>query len=840
MSTLQKKIESGEIRIPSLPKVAAQVIELSGDKDISIKKMVEIIEKSPSMAVELLKLANSPFYRGTKTVKTIQGAITRIGLDLARNSILNISLMDVFKLGKDSSEMQNNVWKESFTTAVCARSLARRIDHENPEEALTAGLVTHVGIMIMLAVLGNEYLELLREKFYHNKDLSVLEREAYQTDHLEVGYTVLSRWNFPETIKEVVKHYRSEEILSSPDERLAELIKIIQVSEKTAILFISENPILNNDIIWLCEQFFDMGQNEVEKFLQHIQEEVNEAASLIGIHQMIEKSSEQIYRSAIEKLAELNLRYDLLNKKIIKLAEERKRAEEARITALKRFADAIEGMIDAVAILDLDGRIHQINSEFEKGSLWKKEEVIGKTIPQLGIMSGEDAQKVEKEIIPELMKQGFVRNFEILAIRKNGTQFPSLMNWTLLRDVEGNPTAIITVARDITEIKQVEEERLKLEMKFQQAQRLEAIGTLAGGIAHNFNNLLMGVQGNTSLMLFDIDDTHPHFEALVNIENQVKNGARLTSQLLGYARKGKYLVNTIDLNRIVEETSDTFSMTMKEITLTRELAEELLAIEADQGQIEQALLNLYVNAADAMPYGGKLILKTMNTTHEEMKDKVYDPKPGKYVLLKVADTGKGMDKETQARIFDPFFTTKEMGRGTGLGLASVYGIVKGHGGYIDVQSEINKGTVFSLYLPATDRKPEKTIEPADDTIKGSGTILLVDDEKIVLDVGVRMLENLGYSVLDAGGGREAVDIYKENSDKIDMVVIDMIMPLMGGGEAYDRMKEINPKVKVLLSSGYSIDGRATEILNRGCDGFIQKPFGLKNLSQKLQEILDKN
>jgi CheY-like chemotaxis protein len=281
-------------------------------------------------------------------------------------------------------------------------------------------------------------------------------------------------------------------------------------------------------------------------------------------------------------------------------------------------------------------------------------------------------------------------------------------------------------------------------------------------------------------------------------------------------------------------------MTMKEITLTRELEEELLAIEADQGQIEQALLNLYVNAADAMPYGGKLILNTMNTTHEEMKDKVYDPKPGKYVLLKVSDTGKGMDKETQTRIFDPFFTTKEMGRGTGLGLASVYGIVKGHGGYIDVQSEISKGTAFSLYLPATDRKPEKTIEPANDTIKGNGTILLVDDEKIVLDVGVKMLETLGYTVLGADGGREAVDIYKENADEIDMVVIDMIMPLMGGGEAYDRMKEINPKVKVLLSSGYSIDGRATEILNRGCDGFIQKPFGMKNLSQKLQEILDKN
>ncbi len=398
---------------------------------------------------------------------------------------------------------------------------------------------------------------------------------------------------------------------------------------------------------------------------------------------------------------------------------------------------------------------------------------------------------------------------------------------------------MLAVTRDITERKQAEEEKKKLEAQLQRAQKMEAIGTLAGGIAHDFNNLLMSIQGNASITLFDIDATHPHYENLKNIEKQVKRGATLTRQLLGYARKGKYEMQPVDLNRLVEEISETFGRTRKGITIHRDLAENLFAIEADEAQIEQVLLNMYVNAGDAMPGGGDLILKTMNVTHKDMKDELYDAKPGNYVLLEVTDTGPGIDKETVERIFDPFFTTKEMGRGTGLGLSSVYGIIKGHGGYIDVDSEIDRGTTFSIYLPATDKEAEETVKAAEQIIKGSGTVLLVDDEAMVLDVGVKMLKRLGYTVLEAKGGREAVEIYKANGNKIDLVILDMIMPNMGGGEAYDKMKEINPNVKVLLSSGYSVDSEAKEILTRGCDGFIQKPFTMKELSQSIREVTGK-
>ena len=387
------------------------------------------------------------------------------------------------------------------------------------------------------------------------------------------------------------------------------------------------------------------------------------------------------------------------------------------------------------------------------------------------------------------------------------------------------------------ERKRMEEEKKKLEMQLHRAQRMESLGTLAGGIAHNFNNLLQGIQGNASLVLMDIDSNHPHYDNIKDIDKLIKSGSKLTKQLLGYAREGRYEVKAINLNQLVKETSGTFGITKKEITVHRELAENLFRIEGDWGQIEQILLNLYVNAADAMPGGGDLFLKTMNVTDKDMTSKDYKAKSGNYVLLTVRDRGVGMEKKTMERIFEPFFTTKGLAKGTGLGLASVYGIIKAHGGYIDVDSEKKHGTTFSIYLPASEKVLAEEKEFPDDIVKGKETVLLVDDEETVLDVGVKMLENLGYTVLEAKGGSEAVEVYNEKKDGVDMVILDMIMPEMSGEKTYDKIKEINSKVKVLLSSGYSIEGQAEEILKRGCDGFIQKPFSVRELSGKIREVL---
>ena len=427
--------------------------------------------------------------------------------------------------------------------------------------------------------------------------------------------------------------------------------------------------------------------------------------------------------------------------------------------------------------------------------------------------------------------------FEHRMIHKDGSVRWIMARGTAIRDAQGNPIRVVGTDVDITRRKQAEEKKKELEEQVQQAQRLEAIGTLAGGIAHDFNNLLMVIQGNTSFLLYDIDSSHPHFDTLKNIEKSVRDGAKLTNQLLGYARKGKYEVKLVNLNQFVQETADAIARTKKEIVFHLELSEDLFAIEAEQGQIEQVLFNLYVNAVDSMPSGGKIIIKTLNLSHEDIQGKLFVPKPSDYVQLTVTDTGTGMDKKTQERIFEPFFTTKEMGRGTGLGLASVYGIIKSHGGYIEVKSEKGHGTTFTIFLPACTNEIHKNDESDDRIIEGNGTILLVDDEELVLEAGVKMLGKLGYSVLEAGSGTEAVEVYKDNKEAIDLVILDMIMPEVGGVETYDKIKEINPNIKVLLSSGRSLDDQATEILNRGCDSFIQKPFNLQKLSNKIKEIL---
>jgi CheY-like chemotaxis protein len=367
---------------------------------------------------------------------------------------------------------------------------------------------------------------------------------------------------------------------------------------------------------------------------------------------------------------------------------------------------------------------------------------------------------------------------------------------------------------------------------------MQAIGTLAGGVAHDFNNLLMGIQGRASLMFLNMDSDHPYYEHLKGIEGIVESGANLTKQLLGFARGGKYEVRPTDLNELVNKTIQMFGRTKKEIKIHTDYEQEIGVTEVDRGQIEQVLLNIYVNAAHAMPEGGDLYIRTRNVTLAEVDVRPYGVKAGDYIQVSVRDTGTGMDEETQRRVFEPFFTTKEMGRGTGLGLASAYGIIKNHKGIVDVMSKKGEGTVLDIFIPASGEKLPEREEEANTIQKGNEVVLLVDDEEMIIEVGQEILEEMGYEVFLARNGKEAVDIFEENKDKIDMVILDMIMPDMGGGEAYDKIKEIEPTAKVLLSSGYSIEGQASEIMARGCNGFIQKPFSVKQLSHTIRQVLD--
>jgi CheY-like chemotaxis protein len=314
----------------------------------------------------------------------------------------------------------------------------------------------------------------------------------------------------------------------------------------------------------------------------------------------------------------------------------------------------------------------------------------------------------------------------------------------------------------------------------------------------------------------------------------------LTKQLLGFARLGKYDLKPVDLTRVVAKTSAMYGRTRTDITIQLDFAPGLLAVLMDHSQLEQVLMNLFVNAGQAMPEGGRLLLRAENADLADEEGKLLGVPPGLYAKLLVTDTGSGMDAKTMGRIFEPFFTTKGTGQGTGLGLASVYGIIKNHAGFIGVESAMGKGTTFTLLLPATERQVAEDKTPTAVLQHGTGTILVVDDEEQIVKVCARLLQKFGYEVLTASGGRQAIELVRRYGAKISLVLLDMTMPEMSGRQTYETLQKIVPGMKVLLSSGCGIEGQAQQLLDSGCNGFIQKPFDAVVLSAKVGEILQRS
>jgi PAS domain S-box-containing protein len=508
-----------------------------------------------------------------------------------------------------------------------------------------------------------------------------------------------------------------------------------------------------------------------------------------------------------------------------------------------RYRFLFQNSPDIIYTLDEQGHFTSINSAVERLIGYKIDELIGRHYTS--IIYEEDLPKAKWRFNERRTGERASSGVEIrLKTFNNGNQLKDYepayrtieltstgMYSKLPTEKKNTYIGVQGVARDISH-------RRQLESQLQQSQKMEALGNLAGGVAHDFNNLLMAIEGNAALMLLDMDFNAPHYENLKNIEQCVKNGAELTKQLLSFAKSWKYQAKSTNLNHILKKSSEMFGRTKKETIIHTRYRTNLWPVKIDQGQIEQVLLNLYINAWHAMPEGGDIYLQTDNVTLDDVYVNIHGLKSGNYVKLSVTDTGVGMDEATKEKIFEPFFTTKGRGIGTGLGLASAYGIIHNHDGIITVYSELGKGTTFNIYLPTSLTEVFEEQEIEKELLKGKETILLVDDEEVIIDVGKKIMGSMGYEVLSANSGKEALAVYSEERQKIDLVILDMIMPTMGGKETYDHLKEINPAIKVLLSSGYSLNGQVQEILSQGCDGFIQKPFNIKDLSHKLRDILD--
>ena len=507
---------------------------------------------------------------------------------------------------------------------------------------------------------------------------------------------------------------------------------------------------------------------------------------------------------------------------------ERKQMEDALKHSEERFRDIANLLPETVFESDENGILTFVNQgSLEQFGFTQAE--VDKGLNVMDVFAPEDRDRLIMNYQRVMQGERLGLN-EYMAQRKDGSTFPTLVHSTVINR-DSKPAGLRGFLIDITDQKNLEQQLMR-------AQKMEAVGTLAGGIAHDFNNLLMGILGNVSLMLMHSDESHPFFDRLKSVEEYVQRGSDLSKQLLGFARGGKYEVKPTHLGEFIRKSSELFGRTKKEIRIHHKVAEGLWSVEVDRGQMEQVLLNLFVNAWQAMPGGGDLYLSVENIDLDEVVVSPYDINPGRFVKVTVTDTGIGMDESVKSRIFEPFFTTKERGRGTGLGLASAYGIIKNHGGFIHVDSEKDFGTSFMIYLPASEKQVQDDLGTKDEIMKGQEAVLLIDDEEMILDVGSRMLESLGYKVMPAPGGRQGLLIYEQNMDKIDLVVLDIIMPDFGGKETFDTLRRINPAVRVLLSSGYSLDGQAKEIMQSGCKGFIQKPFSMAELSKKIREILD--
>jgi PAS domain S-box-containing protein len=518
-----------------------------------------------------------------------------------------------------------------------------------------------------------------------------------------------------------------------------------------------------------------------------------------------------------------------------------RRVEEALRSSARRFRSMLEHLRLVAVILDADGRVAFCNSSLLDLTEWGREELLG--ADWFDRMVPEDVREHVEAIYRDAMAKGALPpRFTHEIATRNGAR--KLIAWsnTVMTERAGDAPAFACVGEDVTDRARAELERRRLEEQLFQVQKMEAIGTLAGGIAHDFNNILAAIMSHGSLVALNSPKDSAVAESIQAIMDSCDRGADLSKQLLNVARGSRREVSAASANAIVEDVLRLIRETFdRAIEIRSDLSDGTWPVKCDMGQIHQTLTNICINARDAMPDGGVLTVSTFNASLDtEYARQHVDVEPGKYVCISVADTGKGMGESVRRRIFDPFFTTKKHGLGTGLGLATSYGIVRNHGGHIQVSSELGKGSVFRVYLPAAEGRVHRAeADPGGESAlpRGHETVLFVDDEAAIRKVGATVLKSLGYSVLVASDGVEAVELYRLHMREIGLVITDMVMPRQGGLATVRELRAIDPDCRILVASGFSLNEDVTAALADGAAGYIQKPFTIRALAVAMRDAI---
>ncbi|MDA3886001.1 MAG: ATP-binding protein [Candidatus Delongbacteria bacterium] len=523
--------------------------------------------------------------------------------------------------------------------------------------------------------------------------------------------------------------------------------------------------------------------------------------------------------------------------KLIHDHEKRKAIEKSLRESRRLYRAIVKDITSIICRFDADGKILFFNRTAV--NLFKEEKKQLKNSIIYDLFFKEDSKKIKK-IVDELYIEDRITNFE-QSVKINNVEY--WFYWTV-RAIFNSKSEIDEyqiIGTDINEYKKSEErERLFLE-KMQHSEKMEALGNLAAGIAHDFNNILMGIQGNISILKLKLSEDEKSHEKLEKIEDYIDNASNLARQMLGIAKGGKYDLVSLNMNEVIHSILKFFIRTNKEISTTEDLDKDLKNIEADKTQMNQVILNIMVNASQAIVSKGEIHVETKNVILNSDFLEPYNLPSGEYVKISIKDNGIGMDKKTQKKIFDPFFTTKHREKGTGLGLSSVFGIVKNHGGIIAFHSVKDEGTIFDLFFPVTNKDiSQNEFNPNKLEYGDHQKVLIIDDEKMVLETTSEVLKSLHYSPILAMSGMDGLEIFTKEYAEISLVILDMIMPKMDGEEIFRELKKIDPNVKVLISSGYSITGKTNKILDNGGKGFIQKPFNITDLSVKIKSILEVN
>ena len=648
---------------------------------------------------------------------------------------------------------------------------------------------------------------------------------------------------FRGVVRDITERKRAEEALRESEERYRSLFKnnhtvMLIVDPETADI-VDANPAACSFYGWSHKELTSKKITDINTLTaEQVFQEIERAKSGENQHFFFR------HRLATGEIVDVEIFSGpiILNGKqllysIVHDITERKKAIEALRDSEEKYRTVLEANPDPVVVYDIEGKVVYFNPAFTRVFGWSLRDRLGK---RMDLFVPEENWPETKMMIDRVLAGESFSGIESNRYNKEGKVIPVSISGAVLRDMDGNPVGSVINLRDISQQK-------NLESQLQHAQKMEAVGTLAGGIAHDFNNLLQAIQGYTELLLMRTKDGEPGFRELREVIRASKRGAELTQQLLTFSRKVESKRKPLNLNEEVEEVRQLLERTLpKMIEVEFNLDPDLRTINADSAQLKQVLMNLAVNAKDAMPEGGKLVIETQNITLDEEFCKRYaEVTPGNYVLLSMADTGHGMEKETLEHIFDPFYTTKEVGKGTGLGLAIVYGIVKNHDGYVMCYSRPGSGSSFSIYLPVSEAakehdKLEESLESKSPAMGGDETILLVDDEEFIRELGVDVLGQAGYTVLAASNGEKALEVFRREQAHIDLIILDLIMPGMGGSKCLEELLKIEPQARILIASGYSPDASTKGSLEAGAAGFINKPYDNKQLLELVRKILDRD